>query len=82
MIRLSSGRKLTRRFLKSDKLKVLTLPHLIDIQALFDFVFSEEENEEFDLATHYPKRIFSDPSLTFEEAGMFPKATLFVDDKI
>jgi hypothetical protein len=44
-------------------------------------VFTEEETEEFDLATHYPKRIFSDPAMTFEEAEMFPKATLFVDEK-
>eukprot|EP01126_Amoeba_proteus_P042574 TRINITY_DN462_c0_g2_i9.p1 TRINITY_DN462_c0_g2~~TRINITY_DN462_c0_g2_i9.p1 ORF type:complete len:104 (+),score=23.58 TRINITY_DN462_c0_g2_i9:355-666(+) len=73
MVRLSSGRKLCRRFLKTDKLELL-----------FSLVFVEEEILDYNLATHFPKRIF-DPSLenrTFEEVGFFPKATLFVDERV
>jgi len=72
MLRLSNGRKVARRFNKTDTL-----------QELFNFVFAEEETElEYDLTTHFPKKTFSNPDQTFEEAGMFPKATLFVDERI
>ena len=59
-----------RRFLKTDK-----------ISLLYDFVASLgtsmfEENNEFDLITPFPIKVFNDMDKTLEEEKLFPNAVL------
>jgi len=71
VIRLTDGSRLQRRFKVMDKL-----------QTVFDFVDStSNEVESYDLLTNFPRKVFSDPHMTLQEAGLTPQAALFVQEK-
>jgi len=75
VIRLPDGSRLTRRFSTHNNL-----------QNVVDFVNSDArvpwvEPGSFDLVTHFPRRVFSDPQITLAEAGLFPHASLFVEER-
>jgi len=71
VIRLTDGSRLQRRFKVTDKLEVV-----------FDFVdSSSNEIDNYDLVTNFPRKVFSDPHVTLKEAGLFPQAALFVQEK-
>jgi len=71
VVRLTDGSRLQRRFKKTDTLKIV-----------FDYVECNQEYDgEFDLVTNFPRKIFTDRSLSLEEAGLYPHASLFVQEK-
>lgn len=71
VVRLTDGSRLQRRFRKTDALKVV-----------FDYVECNQDYDgDFDLVTNFPRKVFSDRSLNLEEAGLYPHASLFVQEK-
>jgi len=68
-IRLSDGQRLTRRFLKSDKLA-----------SLFLFVGAKEPSTKYNVVTHFPRRILTDASISLEEAGLGAQGSVFVEE--
>lgn len=55
---------------------------LIIFQLVFDFIDSSQEYDgSYDLVTNFPRRVFSERHLTLEQAGLFPHASLFVQEK-
>ncbi|XP_068707194.1 FAS-associated factor 2-like [Montipora foliosa] len=74
LIKLSNGKRLERRFLKSNPL-----------HALYDFVFCDEESPaEFVLVSNFPRKIYALDSAsehqTLEDAGIEANALLFVQN--
>ncbi|XP_074615896.1 FAS-associated factor 2-like [Acropora palmata] len=74
LIKLSNGKRLERRFLKSHQL-----------QALYDFVFCDEESPaEFVLVSNFPRKVYALDSAsehqTLEHAGIETNAMLFVQN--
>ncbi|XP_020605014.1 FAS-associated factor 2-like [Orbicella faveolata] len=74
LIKLPNGKRLERRFLKSHSL-----------QALYDFVFCDEESPaEFVLVSNFPRKIYafdsSNEDQTLETAGIEANALLFVQN--
>ena len=71
-VRLRDGRRVQRRFKRSDLLS-LVLDWLGGI---------DPDTTSFQLATHYPRRAFemSDHERTLEELGLSPAATLFLEE--
>lgn len=74
LMKLSNGKRLERRFLKSHPL-----------QALYDFVFCDEESPaEFVLVSNFPRKVYaldsSSENQTLEDAGIETNATLFVQN--
>jgi len=68
VVRLTDGSRVQRRFKNTDKLQVV-----------FDFINSKDiEIEEYELVTNFPRKSFSDPNMTLEQAGLYPQASLFV----
>mmetsp|Transcript_39748 Transcript_39748/g.124867 ORF Transcript_39748/g.124867 Transcript_39748/m.124867 type:complete len:418 (+) Transcript_39748:99-1352(+) len=72
-IKLPDGSRLQRRFCYTDK-----------VQAIYDFLdaFADIEFDHFDVATNMPKVIYSDRSLSIEDAGLKPQALLFVQESL
>jgi FAS-associated factor 2 len=71
LIRLTDGSRLQRRFKTTDTLQVV-----------FDFIDSSPHNlNEYELVTNFPRKVFNDPQVTLKEAGLFPQASLFVQEK-
>lgn len=72
VIRLTDGSRIQRRFKKTDTLG-----------NVFDFVDSSpsEINGEYDLVTNFPRRVFSERTMTLEQAGLYPHGALFVQEK-
>lgn len=74
---LPSGKKLSRRFAKTET-----------VQRLFDYLtltFSEVPEEEhkivhFSVCTQFPKLELSDMSQTIEAVGLHPRGMLYVQD--
>jgi len=71
IIRLTDGSKLQRRFRITDKLQVVL--NFIELTGT--------EHGDYDLVSNFPKKVFSDPSITLEQASLFPQASLFVQQK-
>lgn len=74
VMKLSNGKRLERRFLKSHPL-----------QALYDFVFCDEESPaEFVLVSNFPRKVYaldsSSEDQTLEDAGIETNAMLFVQN--
>ncbi|CAH3168286.1 unnamed protein product [Porites lobata] len=74
LIKLSNGKRLERRFLKSHSL-----------QALYDFVFCHDESpSEFVLVSNFPRKVYavdsSNEDQTLEDAGIEADALLFVQN--
>lgn len=74
LIKLSNGKRLERRFLKSHPL-----------QSLYDFVFCDEESPaEFVLVSNFPRKVYALDSAsehqTLEDAGIETNAMLFVQN--
>jgi len=70
VIRLTDGSRIHRRFLISDALELV-----------FAFVATKEDTENIVLVTHYPRKIYTDRTITLHDAGLYPQASLFVEDK-
>jgi len=71
VIRLTDGSRLQRRFKKTETLKVVC-----------DYVECNQEYDgDFDLVTNFPRKVFSERNLSLEEAGLYPHASLFVQEK-
>ena len=73
-IRLPSGARLIRTFNASQP-----------IQLLYDFVETNDLSpidilSEFVIVNTYPRKEYRDKSLTFKEAGLFPNATVLVEE--
>lgn len=68
-IRLTDGSRVTRRFMKDDSLKLL-----------FEFIRTKEHVDNYVVSTHYPRKTFTNPNMTIQEAGFYPQATLFVEE--
>jgi len=70
---LPAGNKISRKFLKTDPL-----------QKLADFLelYLSENNIEMRIlmSTNFPKRDLTDMNMTVDEAGLFPRGVLFVQD--
>jgi hypothetical protein len=71
-LRLPSGKRVQRRFMKHDV-----------IQRIYDFIETleiddEEDRKEYVLMQAMPRVLFQDRQLTIHEAGLFPKALLHV----
>jgi len=69
VIRLSNGDRLSRRFYGTDPLNLV-----------ISFVNVSEDMENKILVTHYPRKSFPDTSITLKDAGLFPRAVLFVEE--
>lgn len=73
VIRLLDGSRLQRRFRKSETLQIV-----------YNYVDSSniDINEgTYDLVSNFPRKVFSDKSLTLDQAGLFPHASLFMQEK-
>ena len=76
VIRLPSGARLTRNFLKSDKLQMMN-----------DYVFVQEDkgfednNSQFELMTGYPPKPITNYEQTFEEFSKKPKELFVLKEK-
>jgi FAS-associated factor 2 len=73
-IRLPSGNRLIRKF-DADS----------SIQALYDFVESNDLDpidivKDVIIVNTYPRKEYLDKSITFKEAGLFPNATVLVEE--
>jgi len=70
-IRFSDGRRVTRRFYQTDKLK-----------DLFIFIRTKEILPQYTVATHYPRKTFSEQAgeQTLLEVGLCPHAAVFVEE--
>lgn len=70
-LRLPSGSKLDRRFLKDHK-----------VQKLYDFVETLDLGLEYEIVTPFPITPLKDLESTLEEQGLYPKALLHVKEVI
>jgi len=68
-IRLTDGSRIRRRFLVTDPLEYV-----------FILVATKEDIGNKVLATHYPKKIYSEKGMTLQEAGLVPQAAVFVEE--
>jgi FAS-associated factor 2 len=71
-IRLPSGSRLERRFMKTDTL-----------QTIRDFIESKVnetgfEADQYTISSAFPRKTFTDSSVTLEEAGLIPQALLHI----
>jgi len=75
VIRLPDGSRVQRRFRVTDK-----------IQAIYDFVDCQDQMEidqsRYNLIANFPRRVFQDRLVSLEEAGLYPQASLFVQEKM
>jgi len=71
VIRLSDGSRIRRRFLSGDPL-----------EHVFAFVGTKEIIDNKVLATHYPRKIYSDKKMTLQDAGLCPQAAIFVEEPL
>ncbi|KAJ1425463.1 thioredoxin-like protein [Ochromonadaceae sp. CCMP2298] len=74
---LPTGKKLSRRFLKTD-----TVQRIFDFLILhFDSLSGESEGVlNFSLCTHFPKVELTEMDQTIEQVGLHPRGMLFVMD--
>lgn len=72
IIRLLDGSKIQRRFRGTDTL-----------QKVFDFIDTKQSTpmSSCQLSTNYPKKIFTDATITLKSAGLTPQAMVFVSEK-
>ena len=75
VLRLPSGEKIQRRFLKSDTVKVSSMQTLHDYVKTLDVPLSR-----FEVVTGYPAHPLSDESQTLESAGLHPHGVLHIRD--
>ena len=59
--------------------------YLVLTQLLYDFVESKDLTPidviaDFVVVNTYPRKEFKDKSITFEEAGLFPNATVVIEE--
>lgn len=72
VIRMIDGSRLQRRFYKTDTLQVV-----------FNYIDSNiSEDLSYDLVSNFPRKIFTDRSVTLEQAGLFPHASIFVQERL
>jgi len=73
VIRLTDGSRLQRRFKKTDK-----------IQDIFNFVDASHIDLDggYDLVSNFPRKVFVDRSITLDQAGLYPHASIFVQEKL
>jgi len=74
-IRMLDGSKLSRRFLRSDTLQ--TVMHFVQSRQPVEV----EQQPQFDLVSNFPRKLFTDLSVTLQQAGLFPQALLFVSER-
>jgi len=75
VIRLPDGSRVQRRFRVTDK-----------VQAIYDFVDCQDQMQidqsHYNLIANFPRRVFQDRLVSLEEAGLYPQASLFVQEKM
>lgn len=72
---LPSGKKVTRKFHKTDQAQLIfdfLLVHFVDVDGNFDMQFS--------VSTHFPKMELTDMEQTVEDLSLFPRGVLYVQD--
>jgi hypothetical protein len=72
VFRMNDGSRLQRRFRNSDRLELV-----------YDFLEAQENIQlpsQYVLITNFPRRSFSDRSMTLLEAGLTPQSALFIED--
>lgn len=53
------------------------------LQNVFDFVRAKEpSNEKYILVSQFPRKVYTDPTMTIQAAGLFPQALLYVEEEI
>ena len=79
LFRFPDGEKnVERKFLKTDKVRVLYL----FVKSLGREIFTEEENKEFDIVQAFPPKNFEDrKNRTLEQEGLFPNSMLQIREK-
>ena len=79
LFRFPDGEKnVERKFLKTDKVKMLYL----FVKSLGREIFTEEENKEFDIVQAFPPKNFEDrKNRTLEQEGLFPNSMLQIREK-
>lgn len=65
-----------RRFLKTDKIKLL---HTF-VQSLGREIFTEDEAKGFELIQPFPRKIYDNMENTLEQEGLFPNAVLQIKE--
>jgi len=70
VVKLPSGDRISRRFHKHNKLQ--------DISDFVDLNQKEIESGSFYLASPYPRKLYTDPNLTLQDAGFSSQALLHV----
>jgi len=73
VIRLTDGSRLQRRFYPLDS-----------VQSVFDFVNASHPellDLDYELVTNFPRKNFSPTNQTLRDAGLYPQASLFIQEK-
>eukprot|EP00455_Lapot_gusevi_P055612 TRINITY_DN9060_c0_g5_i4.p1 TRINITY_DN9060_c0_g5~~TRINITY_DN9060_c0_g5_i4.p1 ORF type:complete len:295 (+),score=63.22 TRINITY_DN9060_c0_g5_i4:271-1155(+) len=76
-IRLPDGSQITRRFMDSDQLQVV-----FDYISCNELKIDGQPIHKWEVVTHYPKRVLSDPSITLRQANLIGRAVLFVQEVV
>jgi len=75
MIRMLDGSRVQRRFLRSDSLDLVYT--FIDTYLPIQI----EDRKDYDLVSNFPRKTFSERTVTLKEASLYPQASLFVLEK-
>jgi len=72
IFRMPDGRKIQRRFYIHEPL-----------QTIFDFLNAlvDDNISNYDIISNFPKKVYTDPKQTVQEANLFPKALLFLQKR-
>ena len=67
-----SGERISRRFLKSDRIEDM----YNFIESLGDKMQIEDESKDFEIVQTMPRKVYSDKDKTLLDEGLFPRAIL------
>lgn len=71
-----SGERVSRRFLKTDKIQ-----HLYDfVDSLGDKMQFENHNSTYEIIQSMPRKVFTNRERTLVEEGLFPRAMLQIKE--
>jgi flagellar biosynthesis GTPase FlhF len=78
-IRLPNGQRLTRNFLKSDKLT--KVKEFIETRKVEDETLKDVIPAQFDLVQDFPRKVYDNLNLTLEQVGLLKRALISVQEK-
>lgn len=78
-IRLPNGQRLTRNFLKSDKLT--KVKEFIETRKVEDETLKDVIPAQFDLVQDFPRKQYDDLNLTLEQVGLLKRALISVQER-